>query len=100
MGGNDKFSLCSKTNKPITTTKNNNNINNKKATFAGRREFRGFRRATSGSGGDLSPDWTTSIPAASLSAASLSAASLSAASLSAASHPVFANDADVPRQRL
>merc|ERR1712168_1709943 len=50
-----------KKNKPTAkTTKNNNNnnINNKKAksstTFAGTREFRGFRRATSGSRGYLS----------------------------------------------
>merc|ERR1711872_423419 len=46
-----------------------NNINNKKAksstTFAGTREFRGFRRATSGSGGDHSPGSAASLPAAS-----------------------------------
>merc|ERR1712168_1659484 len=81
MGKETSNSVSAQKNKPTTTTKNNNNnINNKKAksstTFAGTREFRGFRRATSGSGGDLSPSSAASLPVASLPAASLSAASL------------------------
>merc|ERR1719516_622833 len=90
--GNDKFSLCSKkqTNKKTTTTTLITKKAKSSTTFAGTREFQEFRRATSGSGGDLSPGWPASILAA----------SLAAASLSAASHPVFANDADVPRRRL
>merc|ERR1712168_353650 len=81
MGKETSNSVSAQKNKPTTkNNNNNNNINNKKAkastTFAGTREFRGFRRATSGSGGDLSPGSAASLPVASLPAASLSAASL------------------------
>merc|ERR1711951_309191 len=48
-----------------TTTTTTTTLITKKAksstTFAGTREFRGFRRATSGSGGDLSPGWPASL---------------------------------------